>query len=896
MTEQKSFFVNVLLTITIVLFVGELLRAQTTPSATLQEPSETSGAAQLHHLDQLLKECGDLQTNAKLDDLERKATEALALSRSLGDKNRIARALTYLGSADFYRGRLQKALDYQKEAAAIAMEAGNKRYYATAIQNAGATLSSMGRFEEALYYLTRTLEIGKELNERLGVWYPLRNIGYLYLQLGDYDKAEQRLQEALLIARDFKNKPLEQASLMSLIELRMRTSQYEAAQKYCAQALIIDAEVKNPGLHYELLANAADVFQALGQHRKALEMYEAALKAAREIGHRLDEALILSAIGASQRSLRQMSEALDFQLRARAILREIGAYPDVEAFIDSRIAAIHEDLGQNEEALYAYGEAFRAIERIRAGAVPTERSIASVNASRRDWFVAAVNLLNKLGRPGAALDVAERYRARAFLDVLTASRFDLRAELTPAQQQREDLIFDRISTIQKELLEERTSSDRQQQLKSELSRVEDEFETLRLALRRENPRYASLEPSAPLSVEQVQKELLDHDTVLVEYLLGEKHSFVWAVSQKKLSVALLPARKEIESQVDDYRRTLTRKVSSLTIERDLTAFWSASRKLYSNLIQPLEAAISSSRKLLIVPDGVLSYLPFETLARGDASVRSGKSRAAQTMVERFDITYVPSASALAAMKSRKRGSRRDQSKNLLAFGDPVYGRPGKNIPASVATGAVSPSLGAVNFTRSYYAERGFEFTQLPNTRKEVLAIIGLYQGTENHFYLGSDAREETVKSEKVQQYRYLHFAAHALIDDTFPARSGVVLSLAEDSKEDGVLQMNEIMRLKLDAEMVTLSACSTGLGKLYEGEGIVGLTRAFLYAGADSVVVSLWNVSDFATAELMKNFYQNLNRGTSRAEALRRAKLSMMRSHHEWRHPYFWAPFVLVGQ
>ena len=179
----------------------------------------------------------------------------------------------------------------------------------------------------------------------------------------------------------------------------------------------------------------------------------------------------------------------------------------------------------------------------------------------------------------------------------------------------------------------------------------------------------------------------------------------------------------------------------------------------------------------------------------------------------------------------------------------------------------------------------------------MLAIGRLFPAPQRQIYLGEQAREETVKAEKLDDYRYIHFASHGFIDEAVPARSGILFSRDANSAEDGVLQMGEIMRLKLNADLVTLSACSTGLGKAVKGEGILGLTRAFFYAGARNVAVTLWNVNDSATAELTKAFYQNLNRHLPKSAALRQAKLTLLRGENAaWRHPYFWAAFVLVGE
>jgi CHAT domain-containing protein/tetratricopeptide (TPR) repeat protein len=901
MLERRNIlFVTRLLVTSCLLFGAPALAAQTASASKPQAPAGPTPEPTAQ-IDQLLKEAGEAQTNEQLTELERKAKEALALSQKAGDKNRMARSLGYLGAAEFYGGRLQDALEHHKHALEAAVETGNKRYSGVAMQNIGATLSALGQYDEALYYFNRTLELGKELNERLGLWHTIRNVGVLYSQLGEYDKSEAEFKEALAIAREFKRKPFEEASLIALIELKIQTAQYQVAHEYCQQALEIDAEVKNPGLHLEVLALTAKVADKLGDPHRALEIYKQTLELAHAIGNQFVEAGIMSNIGETQQSLGRLSDALDSQLRARAILRQTGpySYPEVESYIDWKIALAHEAMQHDDEAVTVLHEAVSAIERIRANAVPTESSMASVNASRRAVFVDLIRLLMKLGREHEALEIAESYRARAFLDLLAVSRINLRADLTATQRQREDGIFDEISAIQKELMKVGITAERQTALQGQLAAAENKLDALHLELRRENPRYSAAQHPEPVRVSRVQRNLLDSETALIEYLLGDKQSFAWVVAQNRLSVAILPSRKEIESQVRNYLQTLTRKVSELTVQGDLTSYQSASQKLYATLIRPLEGFISSNRRLFIVPDGVLAYLPFETLVKsGQFESRSAKSagkwRGPQLLLERFSITYVPSASALAAIKSRKHETT-PSAKDLLAFGDPVYDRNDKNGSASATSGGSRAPLNPRYLARSSYAERGFEFTQLPNTRAEVLEIRNLFPQGQSRVFLGSDAREEIVKAEKLDQYALLHFAAHALIDDRFPGRSGIVLSLSNDSNEDGVLQMREIMRLKVNARLVTLSACSTGLGKLYDGEGIVGLTRAFLYAGADSVIVSLWNVNDYGTADLMKGFYKNLAHGMTKDEALRKAKVAMLKGHGKWRHPYFWAPFVLIG-
>ena len=853
-------------------------QAQTVDSAKNQSTSEP----QVAEIDQLLKECGDLIRKGRFAELTTKANEARKLSRILKDKYRMAQALGYLGSAEFYLGHLEQALDSHEQAAALAEAAGNKQFYGASLQNIGATLTAMGQYEEALFYLSKTLEIGKELNAGIRLWGPLRNIGDLYLHLGDFDKAETTLLQALALTRQYKNQLFEESTLTELISVPLGRHDYNSALEYARQAAAIDAVLKHPGARYELLNNTAVVYQEIGNYQKAIEMYQQALELAQSSGTTLAEAVINSNIGACENSLGQSTEALKTELKARDILENMGtaAYPVEESLVGWRIGLIEETLGQVDEALKVFYDSISKVERVRAGAVRTESARAAIGASSSRLFFDTIELLVTLKRPGEAFAVAERYRARAFLDLLAEERIDLRQDLTAEQRKKEDTLTAQISAIQKERLSQSLDVDRRQQLDADLTAAENALDEFYLELRHDNPRYASVRHAELISTERVQKGLLDSDSALVEFMLGDKHSYALVLSRTNVSAVQLPARKDIEDEVASYRKLLNHKVSALTVKADLAEYTAASLKLYRTIFEPLEQSLGGSRKLIIAPDGALAYLPFETLSSSNNNRR-------QLLLERFQITYVPSASALATLSARTR-EKTATRKGLIAFGDPLY-----NTDIDSPKIAGDPTLGV----DPHYQDRGFDFTQLPYTRYEVESISKLFPNDQRKVYLGLNANEEAVKTAKLDQYRYLHFATHALVDDRVPGRSGIVLSLTNTGKEDGILQVGEIMRLRLNAEQVTLSACSTALGRFFEGEGIVGLTRGFLYAGADSVVVSLWNVSDTATAELMRAFYTNLNQGLPRGEALRQAKLKMVRARNlEWTHPYFWAPFVLVGK
>jgi CHAT domain-containing protein len=299
--------------------------------------------------------------------------------------------------------------------------------------------------------------------------------------------------------------------------------------------------------------------------------------------------------------------------------------------------------------------------------------------------------------------------------------------------------------------------------------------------------------------------------------------------------------------------------------------------LFTMLFGSLARHIEPGQQLIVVPDGLLHYLPFETLIRND-----------RYLIEDNEVSYSPSASMLGLWQDSERPVGTADQMELLAVGDPVF--------EPKVIGRKQSKAGSRNPARQAFSARGFSLPRLPRTRDEVEEIAGLFPAARRRVFLRSESTEAAVKREPLGRYRRLHFATHSLIDEKSPSRSAVVLSLDGDAKEDGYLEVSEIARLNLDSDLVVVSACQTGRGKLLSGEGVVGLSRAFLQAGARSVIVSLWKVSDNSTGRLMKSLYQHLTGGLSNAAALRRAKLQMIGSGKQARHPYYWSSFVMVGK
>ena len=866
-----------------------------------------------------------INVKGQFKEAEETAKQALDLSRKIGDKKRILVAMLYLGTAYYDQGRRPEALEVFQNAVALARESGNRKELSRALNNIAGVLGDLGRYEESISYLNQCLEVAHERGDEPMQFTALLNVGQLYIRLGDPDKAEAPLLESLRIGRGLKHSDLvsnpskvaTEMALRVLGEMEIAREHYQLALKYLDQ--VRESHPENAQAQIELLSGIALAYQRLGEYLKAAD----ALQEAMPIADKADSGyspLLVASLGEVQESLGQFNEALASENRALAALRKAGGNPDNEWEIQRRIGHIDRALTHKQEALEHYENSLHTIDLLRASALNTENGRASFGARSRDVYAETADLLYDLHRESEALEMAERGRARAFLDMLAMSRSGLPDELSPEQLQQEDSKLARIAAVQKQLWKPDLSPADDKRIKAELTSAEDDLEKFHVEVRRSNPRYASVHYQEPINFHSIQRNLLGERTVLLEFLLGEKRSLLWVVSKQKITVGILPPRKEIEDEVAAYRKALTEKTSALNLQASLREIQRQARHLYNALFQTEENAIQPGSTLLVVPDGSLGYLPFESLIVASRRAPSGEVQPVY-MLEKFAITYGPSASALTAIRE-VRAQNQERAKTLLAFGDPVV-QPqatlAKTSPATgdtrsaedpldasaakttastaVPTSSASPNSGPSDVISQEYVERGFSLTRLPFARDEVLGIGNLYPAAQRQIYLGENAREEIVKSEKLDAYRYIHFASHGFIDESHPERSGILFSRSLHSPEDGVLQMGEIMHLKLNSDMVTLSACSTGLGKLVNGEGILGLTRAFFYAGAQNVTVSLWNVNDSATATLMKSFYGNLNRGLSKSAALRKAKLSLIHGESNlWRHPYFWAPFVLVGE
>ncbi|MFB0565594.1 MAG: CHAT domain-containing protein, partial [Candidatus Aminicenantaceae bacterium] len=540
-----------------------------------------------------------------------------------------------------------------------------------------------------------------------------------------------------------------------------------------------------------------------------------------------------------------------------------------EAYFE--IANSYKEQKDYQKSLKNYKNSISVIEDIRSKIKLEELKASYLGANKRiEAYHNLIDLLVKLhqANPEKAYDVEafnylERAKARAFLDSLEVSEVNVSQGVNSELLNQERELIKELSNLYVKLLAQELSQEQKDNLNEELKSHEHRLESLRREIRTTSPVYAGLKYPQIISLEEAQEELIDNETGFFEYLIGKDCSYAFVVTKKTIKIFKLPSAREIRRKVSDYIKAIT--------DRDNRDF-KLGYELFSTLVLP--GLNKKIKKIIFAPDDILHFLPYETLI----SKRSEN----EWLIKNYRIAYAPSISSLSEIIQHKKLREQRPQKDIVAFGDPFFG-----VHETVQNGG--------DLFQDYYSSNAFNFFRLKYSGDEIDRIASLFSKTKIYAAKRKKATEERLRELILDDYKILHFATHCLIDDKKPARSSIVLSLGNNDTEDGFLQMREIFNLKLNADLVTLSACQTGLGQFIRGEGIEGLNRAFFYAGTTSVLMSLWAVNDQATSHLMQRFYTRLRSSESIISALQKAKLELI-SSDTLSHPYYWAGFVVTGK
>jgi CHAT domain-containing protein/tetratricopeptide (TPR) repeat protein len=599
-----------------------------------------------------------------------------------------------------------------------------------------------------------------------------------------------------------------------------------------------------------------------------------------------------------------------------------------------------------EEAIASYREALATIEMIRAGSLRADESRTTFLATTKDVFDETSSNLAEMAllvapTAGAPLDgqalayaaeafkVVEQGRARSLLDMLGESGADITAGVPADLLKRKQDNLDHQQDIAQQLTgvaisegegEEKTDTGK---LETELETLGTEYDNIENQIRAASPRYASLTAPQPLTLAEVQQKVLDDKTALLEYSLGEQNSYLWAVTPTSVALFKLPARSAVDQQAQALRAQLIppklqRRIAGidvaeatrgLSLTTDPTnagpaaGFAAASNALYKTAVEPA-AQIVGDKRLLVVADGALNYVPFESLVKATGATDYASQ---PYLVKTNEVVYAPSASVIAVIRQT---AKPVTGKSLLLVADPVFnsgdprakGAAAAGAQASADTRGLSLSSAVTDVAAPAGATApatGLQLARLNGTRVEAQQIAQLTRasGGQADVWLDLEANEAKVTTTDIKKYRVVHIATHGLLNAERPQFTGIVLSLVGNKSGDGFMRTDEIFNLNLGSPLVMLSACETGLGKERRGEGVIGLTRAFMYAGAPTVGVSLWSVADKSTADLMTDFYKRLlaGQGASPTASMRAAQIALI-DGKKYAAPFYWAPFVLVGE
>jgi CHAT domain-containing protein/tetratricopeptide (TPR) repeat protein len=855
------------------------------------------------------------QRLAEYDEALRFADRALQLAMEIQNDQFVITIRADIGIVHWIRGDFSAALESLNKSLNLAIEKNYLFYQAFVLGDRGLVYWNQGDLDGALADFEKAQVVFQNTGNKTGEAVNVLNMGIIHMNLGNYGKSQENLQRSLELAIETKDRGLEGVALDEIGKIYHLLGNNDLALDYFQKGLKISDEVGEKRAVTYALADIANVLEEKGNYKSALTENQKILKLYEEMDEKKGVAEILIIIGRLHGKLGSHELALTNHKKAFSImesigfkvgegksrlmiaqdLQSLGKLAEAEQELTAAIEVLKEteisllwqalhgkalvcrDTNRFDESKKLLEEAAGQIEEIRADVLLSEQR-SSFLEDKLVVYEDLITLLLQMGQTAEAFEYAQRSKARAFLDVLAEARIHDFIQDPEFRERKRQLVLKLTAThkqIQEEQDREHPEPEKIRKLIRLRKELDEEYSNLAMEIRNQNPRFAELQRPKILASREAQ-ELLDQDSILLEYFSGKKNSVLFAVTRDDIRSYTLPGDENLADRIQQIRAVLQKPDPVWEeSEHSYSNYKKYAADLYLTLIQPAASLLAGKQKIVIAPDGALHYLPFESLlTESAASAKTDFSKLAY-FGARYEIQYVPSVSVLGAVETAQ--TSRGERNQLIAFADP-------SLPG------VSNSMGS-SAVREWSSALG----PLPNARIEVNGISHLYKANDSLILIGPEATEKSVKTAKLDQYKMIHFASHGLIDEQNPQFSALVLGGDPKSGEDGYLTMREVFDLKLNADLVVLSACKTGLGKQIRGEGVNGLSRAFLSAGTPRVLVSLWNVYDRSTADFMINFYRNLSQNTlNHAAALKQARIEMIHSG-KYSHPYYWSPFVLIG-
>ncbi len=836
------------------------------------------------------------------------AVAAFSGCASLQSKSSAEELTTFLGEGERYfdNADYEQALNTWRHGLQISRERDATRYVGSFLTNLGVAYLNAGYFDKALNTQTEALATKRQLGDRSGEATNLTNIGNIYLALGRYDDALDYFHRSLKIERRLQQRGGEAIDLTNIATAHAYLGEYGDALSYARRALRIHRALEDREGESANLNNIGVFQKNLGQLEAAEASFRHALAIARDDGYRHGQATSLGNLGFLYSDTGRFDAARRTLLESEALLKNLAAV-DLLWKVQIGLGRIEVQTRRYQAAEGHYVRALDSIEQLRAGIQDdaSETSFVRGKLVAYDELISLYAILHELdpdvGFAHKALAVFERKQGRAFLEEMGKSGARRFSGLPDPVRQREIELERGLMRTRAALTSHAISSDALRALHRDLDDQLDQVERFRAQLKAEYPRYYALKYPSPASVEVLQAALASNEKVLAYHVMptatlawlitpdglefyridvGNQQLEEWAVALRAIAAELIAA---IQRQEPGFR--LQRFADRLREPWD-----NAAALIYQKLFpEALRKQLKLGGVIYIIPSDSLYDIPFEAL------VTSAANRPVRYLVQDHAVAYLSSASLLPLLRQSSVSRSASNRYPFLAFADPVY---------SVGGEDASTDVWSRQQTRTYVDYLGGNFSAIPQAAQTARAIekILAAPARSEPLRLGEDASRETVmrlNAESVlKNYQYLYFGVHGILPGEVTRILQPALALSHPERY-GYLTMADVLALSLDADLVTLSACNTARGEAIRGEGIRGLTRAFMYAGADTVGATMWSVEAASIHALSEGLYRNLAQGIGQAQALRQVKLRLIEnedpSQSLYHHPYFWAPLVLFG-
>jgi CHAT domain-containing protein len=785
----------------------------------------------------------------------------------------------------------QKFIEKQLEVIRLARIVGDKFWEGEALMVTGSIYLSLGEIQSALETWLKAREVYREIKDRYKEGIAVGNLGVLSLNVGDYERAINYFKEGQLIQAETINRFDKAAAFSNLGMAYFALDRFDKAILYTKQAFDLYSQMKIASGQARQAGILGRFYSTLADYSKATEYLNESIVLAEKSGNRQQISNSKLQLGIIYSKLGKKEEAFALFEEASSVAKELGN-KRLEVSCLYHLAQAQHEQGNLKEAIKNLENGIGVIEKIR-GNLRSKSQRTSYFSTVQNFYELYTELLVERSEKdkdpagvARAFEISELSRSRSLIDLLQEARVDFKQSVDTKLLEREKYLTNLLNIKyqnRESLVRQKAKKEQIDKINFEINDLDLELENLNLQIQNESPKYAKLSRGKTLSTEEIQ-QLLDDETILLEYKLGKKRSFLWLLNENSIKLYPLPGRNEIEKKVQEFYDLVTRNERTEIVRQQELA-----EHLNRILLSPVENKIKGKR-LAIVADGILQYLPFSALWSSESGVQSPGSGSGQSLIETNEIVMLPSASVLAQIRENK---NKVNTNKIAIFADPVFDKNDSRFASK--SEPVTLTVEMQKATRDF--RFGETLPRLLSSRREARSISSLFSKDMASVRLGFEASVENIENSNLKDFKILHFATHGLLNTNRPELSGLVFSLYDQkgNLQDGFLSLNDIYNLELESDMIVLSACQTALGKDVRGEGLIGVSRGFLYAGSKRIIASLWKVDDAATAEFMKRFYRNyLQEEMPASKALQQTKIEM-KNIKRYSSPYYWSAFTLLG-